>query len=175
MAKIHQTFVCQSCGAVYNRWRGRCEACDGWNTIQEETSAGPGQSGPAATRPSRARGRIFPLEGLTGEAKEAPRTPSGIGELDRVTGGGFVRGSVILLGGDPGIGKSTLLMQAAAAMAKQGAGVAYISGEEAVGQVRLRAERLGLAQADVQLAAQTNVEDIVETLSQGRPPAWSSW
>ena len=117
MAKIHQTFVCQSCGAVYNRWRGRCEACNGWNTIVEETGAAGPQAGPVATRPSRARGRVFPLEGLTGEAKEAPRIPSGIGELDRVTGGGFVRGSVILLGGDPGIGKSTLLMQASAAMA----------------------------------------------------------
>ncbi|UMY19678.1 DNA repair protein RadA [Methylobacterium organophilum] len=172
MAKIHQTFVCQSCGAVYNRWRGRCEACDGWNTIQEEVAASGPQSGPAAARTSsRARGRVFPMEGLTGEAKEAPRTPSGIAELDRVTGGGFVRGSVILLGGDPGIGKSTLLMQASAAMAAQGARVAYISGEEAVGQVRLRAERLGLAKHPVELAAQTNVEDIVETLSQGHPPA----
>ncbi len=170
MAKNQQTFVCQSCGAVYNRWRGRCEACNGWNTIVEETGARP-QTGPVATRPSRARGRVFPLEGLTGEAKEAPRKASGIAELDRVTGGGFVRGSVLLLGGDPGIGKSTLLMQAAAAMAFQGERVAYISGEEAVGQVRLRAERLGLTTHPVELAAETNVEDIVETLSQGRPPA----
>ncbi|BAQ45544.1 MULTISPECIES: DNA repair protein RadA [Methylobacterium] len=171
MAKNHQTFACQSCGAVYNRWRGRCEACNGWNTIVEETGAGSPVSGPVATRPSRARGRIFPLEGLTGEVKEAPRTSSGIAELDRVTGGGFVRGSVILLGGDPGIGKSTLLMQASAALAKRGERVAYISGEEAVGQVRLRAERLGLASAPVELAAETNVEDIIATLSQGKPPA----
>ncbi|KQO61128.1 MULTISPECIES: DNA repair protein RadA [unclassified Methylobacterium] len=171
MAKIHQTFVCQSCGAVYNRWRGRCEACNGWNTIVEETGASGPQAGPVKTRPSRARGRVFPLEGLTGEAREAPRIPSGIGELDRVTGGGFVRGSVILLGGDPGIGKSTLLMQATAAMAWTGERVVYISGEEAVAQVRLRAERLGLSSASVDLAAETNVEDIVETLSQGRPPA----
>ncbi len=171
MAKNHQTFACQSCGAVYNRWRGRCEACNGWNTIVEETGATSPVSGPVATRPSRARGRIFPLEGLTGEVKEAPRTSSGIAELDRVTGGGFVRGSVILLGGDPGIGKSTLLMQASAALAKRGERVAYISGEEAVGQVRLRAERLGLASAPVELAAETNVEDIIATLSQGKPPA----
>ncbi len=171
MAKHNQTFVCQSCGAVYNRWRGRCEACNGWNTIVEETAAGgTPQAGPVATRPSRARGRVFPLEGLTGEAKEAPRTASGIAELDRVTGGGFVRGSVILLGGDPGIGKSTLLIQSAAAMAAAGERVAYISGEEAVAQVRLRAERLGLASAPVELAAETNVEDIVSTLTAGRPP-----
>ncbi|MFH6784072.1 MULTISPECIES: DNA repair protein RadA [Methylobacterium] len=171
MAKNHQTFACQSCGAVYNRWRGRCEACNGWNTIVEETGAASPVAGPVATRPSRARGRIFPLEGLTGEVKEAPRTSSGIAELDRVTGGGFVRGSVILLGGDPGIGKSTLLMQASAALAKRAERVAYISGEEAVGQVRLRAERLGLANAPVELAAETNVEDIIATLSQGKPPA----
>ncbi|MFE1598646.1 DNA repair protein RadA [Methylobacterium sp. ID0610] len=171
MARSHQTFVCQSCGAVYNRWRGRCEACNGWNSIVEETGAASPAAGPVATRPSRAKGRVFPLEGLSGEVKDAPRTPSGIAELDRVTGGGFVRGSVILLGGDPGIGKSTLLMQASAALALRGERVAYISGEEAVGQVRLRAERLGLARAPVELAAETNVEDIVATLTQGRPPA----
>ncbi|MGY2047747.1 DNA repair protein RadA [Methylobacterium sp. JK268] len=171
MAKTHQTFVCQSCGAVYNRWRGRCEACNGWNSIVEETGAGSPAAGPVATRPSRAKGRVFPLEGLAGEVKDAPRTPSGIAELDRVTGGGFVPGSVILLGGDPGIGKSTLLMQASAALAARGERVAYISGEEAVGQVRLRAERLGLAGTPVELAAETNVEDIVATLSQGRAPA----
>ena len=171
MAKRQPTFVCQSCGAVYNRWKGKCEACGGWNTIVEETGAASPMAGPVATRPSRAKGRIFPLEGLSGETKEAPRTPSGIAELDRVTGGGFVHGSVILLGGDPGIGKSTLLMQASAALANQGHRVAYISGEEAVAQVRLRAERLGLGQAPVELASETNVEDIIATLSQGRPPA----
>ncbi|MBZ6076897.1 DNA repair protein RadA [Microvirga puerhi] len=171
MAKRQPSFACQSCGAVYNRWKGKCEACGGWNTIVEETASANPMVGPVATRPSRAKGRIFPLEGLSGEAKEAPRTPSGIAELDRVTGGGFVHGSVILLGGDPGIGKSTLLMQASAALANRGQRVAYISGEEAVAQVRLRAERLGLGQSSVELASETNVEDIVATLSQGRPPA----
>jgi DNA repair protein RadA/Sms len=170
MAKNQATFVCQSCGAVYNRWKGKCEACGGWNSIVEETGSAP-MSGPVATRPSRGRGRVFPLEGLSGESREAPRTPSGISELDRVTGGGFVRGSVILIGGDPGIGKSTLLMQASAALASAGGRVAYISGEEAVAQVRLRAERLGLSGAPVELAAETNVEDIIATLSQGRSPA----
>jgi len=171
MAKRQPSFACQSCGAVYNRWKGKCEACGGWNTIVEETGSANPMVGPVATRPSRAKGRIFPLEGLSGEAKEAPRTPSGVAELDRVTGGGFVHGSVILLGGDPGIGKSTLLMQASAALANQGYRVAYISGEEAVAQVRLRAERLGLGHSPVELASETNVEDIVATLTQGRPPA----
>jgi DNA repair protein RadA/Sms len=171
MAKRQPNFICQSCGAVYNRWKGKCEACAGWNTIVEETASANPMVGPVATRPARAKGRVFPLEGLQGEAAEAPRTPSGIAELDRVTGGGFVRGSVMLLGGDPGIGKSTLLMQATAALALNGARVAYISGEEAVAQVRLRAERLGLGHAAVELASETNVEDIVATLSAGRPPA----
>lgn len=171
MAKRQASFVCQSCGAVYNRWKGKCEACGGWNTIAEETGSAHPMVGPVATRPSRAKGRIFPLEGLAGESREAPRTSSGIAELDRVTGGGFVYGSVILLGGDPGIGKSTLLMQASAALAQNGNRVAYISGEEAVAQVRLRAERLGLGQSPVELASETNVEDIIATLSTGRPPA----
>jgi DNA repair protein RadA/Sms len=171
MAKRNPSFVCQSCGAVYNRWKGKCEACGGWNTIVEETGSASPMVGPVAIRPSRAKGRVFPLEGLAGETKEAPRTPSGIAEFDRVTGGGFVRGSVILIGGDPGIGKSTLLIQASAALAARGQRVAYISGEEAVAQVRLRAERLGLAGAPVELAAETNVEDIVTTLSQGPAPA----
>ncbi|HKG77145.1 MAG TPA: DNA repair protein RadA [Beijerinckiaceae bacterium] len=171
MAKRNATFVCQSCGAVYNRWKGKCEACGGWNSIVEETGAAHPMAGPVATRPARAKGRVFPLEGLSADAQEAPRTASGIAEFDRVTGGGFVRGSVILIGGDPGIGKSTLLMQASAALASAGHRVAYISGEEAVAQVRLRAERLGLSHAPVELAAETNVEDIVSTLTQGRPPA----
>ena len=171
MAKRGPSFACQECGAVYNRWKGKCEACGGWNTIVEETGSASPMAGPVATRPSRAKGRIFPLEGLSGESKEAPRIPSGIAELDRVTGGGFVHGSVILLGGDPGIGKSTLLMQASAALALSGRRVAYISGEEAVAQVRLRAERLGLCGAPVELASETNVEDIIATLGQGRPPA----
>jgi DNA repair protein RadA/Sms len=168
MAK-NPSFACQSCGAVYNRWRGKCEACGGWNTVVEEAASHP-LVGPSATRPGRARGRVFPLEGLAGETKDAPRTRTGNGEFDRVAGGGLVPGSVVLLGGDPGIGKSTLLIQVSAALARAGHRVAYISGEEAVAQVRLRAERLGLASAPVELAAETNVEDIVATLSAGAPP-----
>ncbi|MGB8532677.1 MAG: DNA repair protein RadA, partial [Pseudolabrys sp.] len=116
------------------------------------------------------RGRLFALEALAGEAHDAPRLPSGVAELDRVTGGGFVRGSVLLVGGDPGIGKSTLLIQAAAALARAGHRAVYISGEEAVAQVRLRAERLGLRDSAVELAAETAVEDIIATLSEGKAP-----
>jgi DNA repair protein RadA/Sms len=124
---------------------------------------------PASIR-SRRKGRKFTLETLTGKSHEAPRLPSGMAELDRVTGGGFVRGSVLLVGGDPGIGKSTLLTQATSLLARAGHRAVYISGEEAVAQVRLRAERLGLADAPVQLAAETSVEDIVSTLSEGAVP-----
>src|SRR3954466_10194274 len=170
MAKRNLTFVCQNCGAVFNRWKGKCEACGEWNSIVEEAGAAHPLAGPAATRPSRAKGRVFPLEGLTGESAEAPRTRSGVAEFDRVMGGGLVPGSVILIGGDPGIGKSTLLIQVSAALARAGHRVAYVSGEEAVAQVRLRAERLALSDAPVELASETNVEDIVATLSTGPTP-----
>jgi DNA repair protein RadA/Sms len=163
MARRTLSFVCQNCGAVYGRWQGKCEACGEWNTIAEESSGADSAPGRAARK-----GRLFALEPLAGAAHEAPRLASGLAELDRVTGGGFVRGSVLLVGGDPGIGKSTLLIQAAAALAKAGHRVVYISGEEAVAQVRLRAERLGLAAAKVELAAETSVEDIVTTLGEGK-------
>jgi DNA repair protein RadA/Sms len=168
MARRAPAFVCQNCGAASGRWQGRCEACGEWNTITEEGAAAEARAaGPG--RPAR-KGRPFMLEPLAGETQDAPRLASGIAELDRVTGGGFVRGSVLLVGGDPGIGKSTLLIQTAAALAQAGHRSVYISGEEAVAQVRLRAERLGLGAAPVELAAETSVEDIIATLSQGKTP-----
>src|SRR5712672_207822 len=168
MARRGPSFVCQNCGAVSNRWQGKCESCGEWNTIVEEGAAADARmAGPG--KPPR-KGRPFALQPLTGETHEAPRLPSGLPELDRVTGGGFVRGSVLLVGGDPGIGKSTLLIQTAAALARGGHRSVYISGEEAVAQVRLRAERLGLGSAPVELAAETSVEDIIATLSQGKTP-----
>ena len=170
MSKRGASFICQACGAVYQRWQGKCEACNGWNTIAEESSAAISAAPVASGGGRLKKGRTFKLEGLTGEAMDAPRIASGIAELDRVTGGGFVKGSVILLGGEPGIGKSTLLIQAAAAIARKGARSVYISGEESAGQVRLRAQRLGLQEAPVELAAETSVEDILATLSQGPAP-----
>jgi DNA repair protein RadA/Sms len=166
MARNSPTFICQNCGAVSGRWQGKCDSCGEWNTIVEENT------GTRAEGPGRAprKGRAFALEPLTGDAHEAPRLASGIAELDRVTGGGFVRGSVLLVGGDPGIGKSTLMIQAVAALANAGHRAIYISGEEAVAQVRLRADRLGLSKAPVELAAETSVEDILATLSQGKTP-----
>ncbi len=166
MAKSSLRFVCQNCGAVTNRWQGKCESCGEWNSILEETDSGIGAQAARGMK----KGRIFPLEGLSGTHIPAPRLISGINEFDRVTGGGFVPGSVILIGGEPGIGKSTLLIQASASLARRGERVAYISGEEAIAQVRLRAERLGLKDAPVELAAETGVEDIIATLSEGKKP-----
>src|SRR5476649_166225 len=165
MSRRTLSFICQNCGAVASRWQGKCEACGEWNTLAQEGAERP--SGPGR-KPSK--GRLFVLEPLAGEAHDAPRLASGLPEFDRVTGGGFVRGSVLLVGGDPGIGKSTLLIQVAAALARAGHRAVYISGEEAEAQVRLRAERLGLKDANVELAAETAVEDIVATLSDGKTP-----
>ena len=165
MSRRSLSFICQNCGAAASRWQGKCEACGEWNTLVQEGTERP--SGPGR---KPAKGRLFALEGLSGEAHDAPRLPCGVAEFDRVTGGGFVRGSVLLMAGDPGIGKSTLLIQAAAALARAGHRAVYISGEEAVAQVRLRAERLGLRDAAVELAAETSVEDIIATLSEGKTP-----
>ena len=154
-------YVCANCGAVASKWQGRCEACGEWNTLSEEASV----SAPVALRTGRGTPvELMPLSGVTAEL---PRTLSGIGEFDRVVGGGIVPGSAILVGGDPGIGKSTILIQVAAALARAGRRVVYISGEEAIGQIRLRAERLGLRDAPVGLASETRVEDILATLKSG--------
>jgi DNA repair protein RadA/Sms len=166
MARRNPTYVCQNCGAAHGRWQGKCEACGAWNTLVEEGEA----AAPSAPGRAARKGRRFALEPLKGQAHEAPRLASGLPEFDRVTGGGFVPASVLLVGGDPGIGKSTLLIQVAAAIARAGHRAVYISGEEAVAQVRLRAERLGLGDAAVELAAETSVEDIVATLSEGKLP-----
>ena len=168
MAKARISFVCQNCGAVHNRWSGKCDGCGEWNTLVEESADTGVASGPG--RASRS-GRVMEMVPLDGESPEAPRIRSTLSELDRVTGGGFVHGSALLLGGDPGIGKSTLLIQASAALARQGHGVVYVSGEEAVAQVRLRAQRLKCADAPVSLVAETNVENIIATLKAASNPA----
>ncbi len=171
MAKFRSSYVCQNCGAITQRWAGKCESCGEWNTIIEEGAAlGIGGGGAAARR--GAAGRPFALEDLSGASQSEPRLVTGIAELDRVAGGGFVAGSATLIGGEPGIGKSTLLIQACAAVARAGGRVVYVSGEELTAQVRLRAARLGLAEAPVQLAAQTFVEDIVATLGSGDTPTF---
>ena len=167
MAKT-SAFVCQSCGTTTSKWSGRCDNCGAWNSIVEEAVGAPVSGAKGAAMP---KGKPSRLVGLKGESPAPPRIISGIGELDRVAGGGFVPGSGVLIGGDPGIGKSTLLLQALAALARKGERVVYISGEEAIAQVRLRAQRLGLDDAPVLLAAETNVSDIIATLSEGTTPS----
>ena len=169
MAKSKTQFVCQSCGSVSPRWSGRCDGCGEWNTLVEERGESGVGAAPAARRMET--GHAVELVALAGDTQEAPRLASGIAELDRVTGGGFVPGSALLVGGDPGIGKSTLLTQAAAALARGGHSVVYVSGEEAVAQVRLRAKRLAAVEENIGLAAETSVENILATLKAGEPPA----
>ena len=160
------TFVCQACGAVHSKWSGRCDACGAWNSLTEEGAPAPIGGGAQ----KRVKGRPIALEDLKTQDAEAPRRPTGIGEFDRVCGGGLVPGSAILVGGDPGVGKSTLILQALAAFAKAGGSAVYISGEEAMAQVRLRAGRMELSDAPVALGSATCIEDILSTLEKGKTP-----
>ena len=158
MAK--SSFVCQACGAVAPKWQGRCDACGAWNTLIEEAVAprGPGPASKAGV------GRRLEFVGLKGTSDPPARILTGIAELDRVLGGGLVAASAVLVGGDPGIGKSTILLQAAARIAALGHRALYISGEEAVEQVRLRAARLGLSESPMALASATALRDIIASL-----------
>ncbi|TCS60138.1 DNA repair protein RadA [Varunaivibrio sulfuroxidans] len=164
MATKTARFVCQQCAAVTAKWAGRCESCGAWNSISEEALPESTPKGLSARK-----GRTITFVPLEGERTVTARKKTGIEEFDRVAGGGLVAASALLVGGDPGIGKSTLLLQVTAKMAAGGARCAYISGEEAIDQLRLRAARLGLAKSPVSLAAATSVRDIVTTLDQGAP------
>ncbi|MBK6896085.1 MAG: DNA repair protein RadA [Alphaproteobacteria bacterium] len=167
MAKPQKSFVCQSCGAVTPRWAGRCESCLEWNTISEETAAASVPKGLNTNK----KGRVIDFVDLRAGANATyPRYITKIGEFDRVTGGGLVPGSATLIGGDPGIGKSTLLLQVVCALSRNGIPSVYVSGEEAVEQIRMRAERLGLADSPVQLAAATNVRDIIDSVKAAQTP-----
>lgn len=172
MVKKSTQFVCQECGATFARWTGKCESCGAWNSLVEE--ALPQKESPHAT--GGIGGKKIEFKSLSGVADILFRLKSNIGELDRVCGGGLVPGSVILVGGDPGIGKSTLLLQATALLSKgvnktgRPTRCVYISGEESEDQVRLRALRLGLQDNPVELASSTNVRDIVATLDNGEAP-----
>ena len=161
MARSQKRYVCQACGSVASKWAGQCDDCLEWNTLIED--AGGVVTPFSAKHNLQNGGRAVMLVPLDSETRLPDRMPSGIAELDRALGGGFVAGSATLIGGDPGIGKSTLLLQAAAKLALSGKSVAYVSGEEAADQVRLRAQRLGLGNAPVALAAATSVRDILAT------------
>ena len=160
MARSSVSFVCQQCGATSPKWSGRCDDCGAWNTLAEERNEAP--SGPG----KRSQGRRISLESLdlAPDTKPLPRHLSDISEFDRVSGGGLVPGSATLIGGDPGIGKSTLLLQLVCKLASNGLNAAYISGEESADQVRMRARRLGLSDTNVKLATATNTSDIAASL-----------
>ena len=165
MARDTLLYVCQSCGAVHSKWAGQCSACGEWNVLAEESKAAP----PGAMKPaSTARGRGLTFETLQSDTPEPPRIVTGVTEFDRVCGGGVVPGSAILLGGDPGVGKSTLLLEVTAKAARNGARVAYISGEEAIEQIRARAKRMGVADAAVSLASATALREILTTLKRDK-------
>jgi len=162
MKKSKTVYVCDACGGKSLRWAGQCPDCGAWNTLTETQTLAGSKPAPEAAGPAL-------LEGLDKAGREeTPRFPTGLGELDRVLGGGLVPGSITLIGGDPGIGKSTLLLQATASLAR-GRPVLYVSGEESLSQVGLRARRLEVADAPVTLAAETCVERILEAAHKARP------
>ena len=164
MAKPTSSFTCNSCGAAHQKWAGKCDACGAWNSLTEEKN----EATPKGL--TIGKGKKIEWEELDAQIEDLPRQASGIGELDRVLGGGLVPGSAILIGGDPGIGKSTILLQAMAAIARSGSTVSYVSGEESISQVRLRAKRLGLGDAKVELASATSVRDIIASIDIPKPP-----
>jgi len=160
-------YICQTCGTIYPKWQGKCDSCGEWNTIIEDKSEPSGFS----VLNQKKKGNLIEFVSLSGSAQTYTRLKTGIKEIDRVSGGGLVPGSAILVGGDPGIGKSTLLLQIASglSMMKEKANCFYISGEEAIDQVRIRAQRLGVADTSVKLACTTEVKDIIATVEKENP------
>lgn len=168
MARSSETYVCQSCGAVYGKWAGRCDACGEWNTIELEASES-GPPGSLSAGSSKSKAKTLEFTSLAGASDDVPRLLTGNAEFDRACGGGLAPGSALLIGGDPGVGKSTLLLQIAAGLTKGGSNVAYISGEESAAQIRLRAKRLHADTAPVNLASATNLRDILASLKSEKP------
>jgi DNA repair protein RadA/Sms len=163
MAKARTQFVCSECGGSSPKWQGQCPHCNAWNSLTEsrvETASEHRYAALVATAPVQSLGEV--------QARETPRMPSGIEEFDRVLGGGFVEGGVVLIGGDPGIGKSTLLLQSLAVLSRHTA-VLYVSGEESPAQVALRARRLGLEAKQVRLLSEIALERVVATIREEKP------
>jgi DNA repair protein RadA/Sms len=154
------SYVCQQCGYQSGKWHGRCPSCDAWDALVEEVVLG--------TKPARAGGGLVPVPYPEIAASDAARTSTGLPELDRVLGGGLVPGGVVLIGGEPGVGKSTLLLQAASSLAERGRRVLYVSGEESAAQLRLRGDRLSVSAPGLLILADTDVDAIVESTRRAR-------
>jgi DNA repair protein RadA/Sms len=170
MAKAKSIYSCTECGATSPKWQGQCPGCAQWNTLVEtlaESTTSAGKRFGANFAPLVASGKPQDLAAIRPRAE--PRLPTGIEEFDRVLGGGLVAGGVVLIGGDPGIGKSTLLLQALARLAEAGQSVLYVSGEESPEQVALRAQRLQLPAAGLRLLPEINLEKIIATLQEEQP------
>jgi DNA repair protein RadA/Sms len=168
MARDKTTYSCTECGGSTPKWQGKCPNCNAWNTLVETAAEPSGGSGARHRFASLAP--ASPLAVLADiEAAETPRTPTGIGELDRVLGGGIVEGGVVLIGGDPGIGKSTLLLQALDGLQRAGVPTLYVTGEESGAQVALRSRRLGLDRSQVQVLAEIQLEKILATVAAHQP------
>lgn len=173
MATKKTAYCCQSCGSIQFKWAGKCPDCGEWNSLVEEFGEGGGSHFTRISddpKSKKSDSKKVELVQLTGEAQNFPRIKTNIGELDRVLGGGLVQGSVVLIGGDPGIGKSTLLLQTAECLAAGKNQVIYISGEESIDQIRLRAKRMNVKQDSIQLAATTNVSEIINSIKVSKQP-----
>lgn len=168
MAKTMSAFVCQSCGEVHSKWSGKCAGCGAWNTLVEEAAGGP-PGGLKAQKSGTKRTDRVEFVALNDATDAPPRIEIGVDELDRVFGGGIVQNSATLIGGDPGIGKSTLLLQVAARLSRNGLNVVYVSGEEAAAQIQERAKRLKVAESPVNLATETDLRKILSSLKKEQP------
>ena len=165
MAKAKTIYVCQTCGGSTPRWQGQCPACQAWNTLEESLSESTSSN-------ARFQGlaQAVPRQKLSAiKAEDMPRLPTGVDEFDRVLGGGLVPGGVVLIGGDPGIGKSTLLLQALAEMSAAGVSVLYSSGEESAAQIALRAKRIALTAPQLEVLAEIQLEKLLTTIDAARP------
>jgi DNA repair protein RadA/Sms len=164
MAKIKSVYVCQSCGGMSAKWQGQCPNCDAWNSMEESVEDKPSTSRFQSLAKAAPKQRLSVIE-----AEDLPRLSTGIDEFDRVLGGGLVTGGVALIGGDPGIGKSTLLLQALAVMSARGDSVLYVSGEESGSQIALRAKRLDVQAPDLEVLAEIQLEKLLLTIESSRP------
>lgn len=164
MAKIKSVYVCQSCGGMSAKWQGQCSNCEAWNSMEESVEDKPSTSRFQSLAKAAPKQRLAVIE-----AEDLPRLSTGIDEFDRVLGGGLVTGGVALIGGDPGIGKSTLLLQALAVMSARGDSVLYVSGEESGSQIALRAKRLDVQAPDLEVLAEIQLEKLLVTIESSRP------